>query len=127
MNIEIWVLRATFVEQFIKFYSSNSSITVVLKVGLYDENNGIGSIQKLKVINLIDCYTILQCVHRDLAARNVLVCEGYVCKVADFGLSRSDEVYVKTTAVSFVLSLTCYRYFFITYTVEYKIDWMLWI
>ncbi|XP_072016268.1 angiopoietin-1 receptor-like [Amphiura filiformis] len=38
------------------------------------------------------------CVHRDLAARNVLVCEGYVCKVADFGLSRSDEVYVKTTA-----------------------------
>ncbi|XP_022087756.1 angiopoietin-1 receptor-like [Acanthaster planci] len=38
------------------------------------------------------------CVHRDLAARNVLVCENLVCKVTDFGLSRSDEVYVKTTA-----------------------------
>jgi serine/threonine protein kinase len=30
-------------------------------------------------------------VHRDLAARNVLVAEGLVCKVADFGLSRSAE------------------------------------
>ncbi|XP_038048455.1 tyrosine-protein kinase receptor Tie-1-like [Patiria miniata] len=38
------------------------------------------------------------CVHRDLAARNVLVCDNLVCKVTDFGLSRSDEVYVKTTA-----------------------------
>ncbi len=38
------------------------------------------------------------CVHRDLAARNVLVCDDLVCKVTDFGLSRSDEVYVKTTA-----------------------------
>ena len=32
-------------------------------------------------------------VHRDLAARNVLVCEGKLVKVADFGLSRN--VYVK--------------------------------
>ena len=31
-------------------------------------------------------------VHRDLAARNVLVCEGKLVKVADFGLSRN--VYV---------------------------------
>jgi len=27
-------------------------------------------------------------IHRDLAARNVLVDSSYVCKVADFGLSR---------------------------------------
>ena len=27
-------------------------------------------------------------VHRDLAARNILVDEGLVCKVSDFGLSR---------------------------------------
>lgn len=29
-----------------------------------------------------------KCIHRDLAARNVLVGEGYICKVADFGLGR---------------------------------------
>ena len=32
-------------------------------------------------------------VHRDLAARNVLVCEGKLIKIADFGLSRN--VYVE--------------------------------
>lgn len=31
---------------------------------------------------------VLQCVHRDLAARNVLVCDGKLAKVCDFGLSR---------------------------------------
>ncbi|KAK2885747.1 hypothetical protein QQF64_020812 [Cirrhinus molitorella] len=35
-------------------------------------------------------------IHRDLAARNVLVGEGYVCKIADFGLARviKDPVYI---------------------------------
>lgn len=38
-----------------------------------------------------------QLIHRDLAARNVLVGDGYVAKIADFGLSRGKEVYVKKT------------------------------
>jgi len=34
-----------------------------------------------------------------LAARNILVGENYVAKIADFGLSRGQEVYVKKTMV----------------------------
>jgi serine/threonine protein kinase len=36
------------------------------------------------------CFVFMcaQCVHRDLAARNVLIAEGFLLKVCDFGLSR---------------------------------------
>lgn len=36
---------------------------------------------------------MLQIIHRDLAARNILIGFNKVCKIADFGFAKYDEVY----------------------------------
>ena len=47
-------------------------------------------------------------VHRDLAARNILVGEGNVCKVADFGLARviDEDIYNPREGAKFPIKWT---------------------
>ena len=48
-------------------------------------------------------FALLKVIHRDLSARNVLVGEGEMCKVTDFGMARDvqvDNIYERKTRVS---------------------------
>uniref|UniRef100_A0A3P9DGX2 receptor protein-tyrosine kinase n=1 Tax=Maylandia zebra TaxID=106582 RepID=A0A3P9DGX2_9CICH len=50
-----------------------------------------------QIVQAMDFLSSRKCVHRDLAARNILVCEGKLVKVCDFGLARDllkDQDYI---------------------------------
>ncbi|GLH10125.1 Fibroblast growth factor receptor homolog 1, partial [Gryllus bimaculatus] len=49
--------------------------------------------------------SVIKLIHRDLAARNVLVAEGGICKISDFGLTRDvyeDDTYMKRIPVKWM-------------------------
>ncbi len=109
MTNKLWIYY--FVSQFLKGilyvaseYLSNGDLRCYLRKARSMDDDSKASLSSQKLLQFaLDVAKGMQhlaafgVIHRDLAARNILLDDGLIAKVSDFGLSRGEDVYVQTS------------------------------
>lgn len=74
---------------------SAQTIRSIIKLYSYRLTMDITYLHEQPFITVIPTLCFLQVIHRDLAARNILLGDGYVAKIGDFGLATNVYKYLQ--------------------------------